>query len=202
MSILLIRIILKFLLVSGITSVSSAVSSLSIFLHLIFGWSQICDDPWLLGHVDKWRASLSSTSACHGCVAWMFWPQVSVRVDGHAVGQASLKGVWAEGRKKHWDPLSCLSSGSKDGAVKGSSIFHSWMELPSLCLSQRSGLFLDPVFPVEDFVRQTMNSLEKSYQSLSREHRGEREGTAHLSHSKQSPSIESNLHPTSALIVD
>lgn len=50
----------------------------------------------------------------------------------------------------------------------------SFLNSTSLCLSQRSGLFLDPVFPVEDFVRQIMNSLGKSYQSLSREHRGER----------------------------
>lgn len=35
--------------------------------------------------------------------------------------------------------------------------------------------FLGPILPIEDFVRQIMNSLEKSYpQALSREHRKER----------------------------
>lgn len=36
---------------------------LLIFLFLDFGLSRTCDAPWLLGHVDKRRASLISTGA-------------------------------------------------------------------------------------------------------------------------------------------
>lgn len=60
--------------------------------------------------------------------------------------------------------------------MKGSRVFHSWMGLsclpcsPSLCHHRGLG----PVLPVETFFRQIMNSLENSYQGLSREHRREK----------------------------
>ena len=148
MSRLWIRIILKFLLVSQITSVSSEVSSVCpSFSVMFFGWSQVCDGPWLPGHVDKWRASLSSASAM-GVQASAFWGG-----GWESVWQTSLERFWAEDRRKPWGSLSCLSSGGGDGAVKGSRVFHSWMELSSLLSFPVSVTevwalpFLHPVLP-------------------------------------------------------
>lgn len=107
---------------------------LSIFLCLVFGWSQICNDPWLPGHVDKWRAGLSNAGACRGCGG--------LRSLGGWVDMLWGRPPW----RKPWGPLSLPFLWRWGWCVKGSSVFHSWIELSflpyslSLCLSQRSGL--------------------------------------------------------------
>lgn len=149
MSRLWIRIILKFLLVSQITSVSSEVSSVCPSFSVMF----------LVGlkYVMVLGCQVMLTS--EGLVWVVPVPAMGVQASAfwgggwESVWQTSLERFWAEDRRKPWGSLSCLSSGGGDGAVKGSRVFHSWMELSSLLSFPVSVTevwalpFLHPVLP-------------------------------------------------------
>lgn len=148
---------------SWITSSSSGVSSVCPSFAFLFLVCLKCDDPWLSGHINKWRASLILTSTWHGCPAWVGLESLCGWMG--MCGSRLPWGVVGRGRRKYKTafPLALRV------VLQSTPVWAVFQTLPYVCHRGWGSALLGPKCSQEVPVRQIMHSLESSYQGLSRE---------------------------------